>query len=101
MAEDLPGVVSQFCLLFTDDMKICGSTLQREEIQADLFAMDSLVGQNSLLMNVLKSECVHIGGLSPVPLLIPDDIEASIPLPPVSSTKDLRTMIDYILKPTI
>lgn len=39
MAYDLTGVIRHFCFLFADDTKIGGNAVQREDIQADLFAV--------------------------------------------------------------
>lgn len=100
MVNDLPEVVNQFCLLFADDTKIGGRSVQREVIQADLLAVDAWAGRNGMLLNASKSQHMHIGGTPSSPLLLPDENGTLIPLPLVSSAKDLGIMIDSSLKPT-
>lgn len=94
-------MIYQFYLLFEDETEIVGSSMQWDDIHADLFAVDAWDGRNEMLINASKSQLQHIGRLPPSLLLTLDDNGTHIPLPVVSSTKNLEIVIDCSLKPPI
>lgn len=62
-----------------------GELHTKGDIQVDLLAVDVWAGRNGMLLNVSKSQYLHIWELLPTPLLIPDDNGTPITLLLVSS----------------
>lgn len=95
MVNELNGIPNPFFLLSADDRKIVRNTLQRSEIQADLFTLYAWARRNSMLLKVMKTT------FSSVSFTIPDKSGIRFPLLLVSQTKALGDRIDFSLKPDL
>lgn len=79
MLNHLPGVISQFSLLFTANTPFRGNTCQRADILADLLTVNEWAQMDGMIHNLTKSQHLRIEAPPPILLPIPDWSRPSIP----------------------
>lgn len=79
MLNHLPGVISQFSLLFTAKTPFRGITCQRADILADLLTVNEWAQMDGMIHNLTKSQHLRIEAPPPILLPIPDWSRPSIP----------------------
>ena len=95
--NDLPDVISSFCLLFADDLKIYRCVNNRsdaESLQADINAILNWATKNGLKINESKCQVLHLGVNN---LKLPYYFR-NTSIPPTLQARDLGVIIDSNLK---
>jgi hypothetical protein len=97
--NDIPSIVSSYCLLFADDVKLIAPRSQWQRIQEDLQAFWRWSSSWDLPINA--SKCVHlpIGRPSPLSLSFNPGI-AGLDIPTSTSARDLGTQINTTFTPS-
>jgi len=95
--NDLPDVVSSFCLLFADDLKIYRCINNRTDaasLQTDINRILNWATQNGLKINEQKCQVLHLGSSNKK---FSYNLDNS-PIPPTHQSRDLGVIIDSNLK---